>query len=109
MRDHARRLERQHPRQRLDAARHRVALLRQRLATAGTQAIAQRAGRARELGRALAAVSPLATLARGFTIVRRPGDGAVVTHAAPLRAGDRLDVQWADGTRPVRVEPDREN
>jgi hypothetical protein len=30
----------------------------------------------------------------------------VVASAAQVRAGERLDAQWADGVRAVRIEPD---
>jgi exodeoxyribonuclease VII large subunit len=101
----ARRLERQHPQAALPLATQRIANLRQRLAAAQARVLAARSGRARELGRALAAVSPLATLDRGFTIARLPDGGAVVTRAAQVAPGERLDLQWSDGTRPVRIEP----
>jgi exodeoxyribonuclease VII large subunit len=79
--------------------------LRRRLEAAIAALLAARAGSARGLGRALAAVSPLATLARGFVILRRPEDGAVVASAAQASAGERLEAHWADGMRPVRIEP----
>jgi exodeoxyribonuclease VII large subunit len=106
LRDLARRLDRQHPQARLPLARQHAHALRQRLDAATAAGIATRAGRARELGRALAAVSPLATLTRGFVIVRRPDGGAVVASAAQAQPGDRLEAHWADGMRPLRIEPD---
>jgi exodeoxyribonuclease VII large subunit len=106
LRDLARRLERQHPQARLPLARQQALSLRRRLDAAAQSTLATRAGQARELGRALAAVSPLATLTRGFVIVRRPSGGSVVASAAQARAGERLDAQWADGVRAVRIEPD---
>jgi len=51
----------------------------------------------------LEALSPLATLDRGFAIVSRE-DGEVVTSAAGVAAGERLGVRWRDGARTVRVE-----
>ena len=41
-------------------------------------------------------VSPLATLARGYAIVRR-ADGYLVRHTADVHAGDILQIQVADG------------
>jgi exodeoxyribonuclease VII large subunit len=105
LRGAAHRLERQHPLGRLALESQRIGNLRRRLDVARERDQAARASRARELGRALAAVSPLATLARGFVIVRRPG-GAVVTSAVEVKPGERLDGQWADGSRPLRVEGD---
>jgi exodeoxyribonuclease VII large subunit len=105
LRDLARRLERQHPQARLPLARQQALSLRRRLDAAAAGMVGVRAGRTRELGRALAAVSPLATLARGFVIVRRPEGGPVVASAAEARVGERLEARWADGMRPVRIEP----
>jgi exodeoxyribonuclease VII large subunit len=106
VRDLARRLERQHPQARLPLARQQALALRRRLDAATAALVATRAANARELGRALAAVSPLATLARGFVILRHPDGGPVVASAAQATPGLRLDAQWFDGTRPVRIEPD---
>jgi exodeoxyribonuclease VII large subunit len=50
----------------------------------------------------LEAISPLATLARGYAIVRQQ-DGRVVRRAAQVRAGEPLDVRVADGRFAVRV------
>ncbi|WP_234416964.1 exodeoxyribonuclease VII large subunit [Xanthomonas fragariae] len=59
----------------------------------------------RGLVRSLEAVSPLATVARGYAIVTRPGDGSVVRSAAEVVAGERLRARLADGNIKVRVEP----
>ncbi|MFI5254633.1 MAG: exodeoxyribonuclease VII large subunit [Candidatus Limnocylindrales bacterium] len=69
-------------------------------------------GRARteldSAARALGALSPFATLERGYAIVRRP-DGSVVRSAAQERPGDPLDVRLAEGTLDVRVERVRDS
>jgi exodeoxyribonuclease VII large subunit len=104
LRTRAMRLDAQHPRTRLPLARQRIDALAQRLEAARLRQAATRSGRLRELGRALAAVSPLATLARGFAIVRRPDGGAVITAAAQAQAGERLEARFADGVLPIRVE-----
>jgi exodeoxyribonuclease VII large subunit len=49
------------------------------------------------LARALAAVSPLATLARGYAIVQRADSGVVVTDPTQVAAGDRLAIQVHGG------------
>lgn len=61
--------------------------------------------RLRSLARSLEAVSPLATVARGYAIVTRPTDGSVVRSATEVSAGERLRAQLADGSIEVRVEP----
>ena len=53
--------------------------------------------------RALASVSPLATLARGYAIVQRP-DGSVVRSLHAVSSGDALQALLADGRLHLRVE-----
>ena len=68
-----------------------------------------RAGRSRQrtagLAGRLAALSPLATLGRGYAMVERP-DGRPVSSAAALSPGDRVQLRLRDGRRPARVETD---
>jgi exodeoxyribonuclease VII large subunit len=89
---------------RLQQQRNRLTLLQQRQATAITRGLEQRRGRLREVVRALASVSPLATLARGYAIVQRADSGAVVKRAADVDPGDQLDAQLAEGRMRLRVE-----
>jgi exodeoxyribonuclease VII large subunit len=42
-------------------------------------------------------LSPLAVLARGYTVTRRVADGKVVRSAGDIAAGDRIATQTADG------------
>ncbi|HVT67083.1 MAG TPA: exodeoxyribonuclease VII large subunit [Trebonia sp.] len=51
----------------------------------------------------LLALSPAATLRRGFAIVQQPG-GAVVRAAAEVSAGDRLTVRFADDELSVTAD-----
>ncbi|MEA9578994.1 exodeoxyribonuclease VII large subunit [Xanthomonas nasturtii] len=87
-----------------------LATLQQRLRALHPQAAMQRRLqhdqlRLRGLVRSLEAVSPLATVARGYAIVTRPADGSVVRSAADVAPGERLRAQLADGSIAVRVEP----
>ena len=50
-----------------------------------------------EFGRALAPLSPLATLERGYAIVARDDDRTIVTDAANVAAGTALDIRLARG------------
>ena len=50
----------------------------------------------------LAALSPLATLDRGYAVVTRE-DGSVVTSAAALQPDDAVQVRLRDGTRSARI------
>ena len=94
-------------------ARHperRLALLRQRLQALSLRpqaALARRLQhdtlRLRGLARSLEAVSPLATVARGYAILQRE-DGRVVRSVAAVDDGERLLARLQDGRLPVRVE-----
>ena len=53
--------------------------------------------------RALNTVSPLATLDRGFAIVTRAADGALVTDASSVNVGDEIDARVARGKVRARV------
>ncbi|PPV06368.1 exodeoxyribonuclease VII, large subunit [Xanthomonas bromi] len=88
-----------------------LAGLQQRLRALHPQAAMQRRLQHDQLqlcgiARSLEAVSPLATVARGYAIVTRPADGSVVRSAAEVVAGERLRAQLADGSIEVRVESD---
>jgi exodeoxyribonuclease VII large subunit len=113
-----------HPAQRLAATRQRLELLAHRLQAAMQQRLTQQprldrlnhrlrqamtaqcARRHQQLSRcqgALATLSPLATLERGYSIVRGP-DGTIVRDATQLAAGDELQLQFARGTVGARVK-----
>jgi exodeoxyribonuclease VII large subunit len=49
-------------------------------------------------GASLAALAPQATLDRGYAIVRRGSDGAIVRQPADAPAGTPLALSLADGT-----------
>jgi exodeoxyribonuclease VII large subunit len=53
--------------------------------------------------RTLDAVSPLATLSRGFAVVRREGDGKLVTDASLVAVGEEIEAQLAHGKLKARV------
>lgn len=59
--------------------------------------------------RQLALLDPFGTLQRGYAIVRRAGDGAVVTAPAQVDVDERLTVQLAGGSIAARVERDGTN
>jgi len=62
--------------------------------------------RQRQLARAgdlLHSLSPLATLERGYSILRKP-DGAIVRRSAQVSSGDRLEARVASGSLLLTVE-----
>ena len=81
-------------------------------ATSAVRLIEQGVARARErsaevVGR-LTALSPVATLERGYAIVERAAEdgGGIVSRAAELSAGDRVTLQLRDGRTAARIEAD---
>ena len=57
---------------------------------------------------ALSALSPYATLERGYSIVRVP-DGAVLRDAAQVAKGDEISVRLQRGELGARVESVRDS
>jgi len=102
-----RRLDQVHPRRRLQENGHRLQLLEQGLHSGWKQAQQQRRMQLQGLARALEGVSPLATLGRGYAILRRESDGRVLRRAADASIGEALLAQVADGQLRLRVEKDR--
>lgn len=113
-----------HPAQRLKTGRQRLELLARRLHAAIRQRTAQqphlagldhrlRQAMAAQLARqrqrlsrcqgALAALSPHATLERGYSIVRI-ADGGIVREAGQLAIGDRLELHFAVGSAVTEVK-----
>jgi exodeoxyribonuclease VII large subunit len=61
-------------------------------------------GRLAELGGRLDSLSPLAVLARGYALVRRADDGAIVRTAADVAHGDRLSIRVAEAELEATLE-----
>ncbi len=99
-----RRLDQAHPRRRLQDHRHRLQGLGQRLHAVPPQALGRLRLELQGLARALASVSPLATLGRGYAILQRESDGAVIRASTDARAGDKLRARLADGSLRLRVD-----
>ena len=95
------RLAAQHPRLRLTPSRVRIADLRQRMVVAMSRRIERDRLRLAEQARTLHAVSPLATLERGYAIAFDERN-AVVRRAVDVAIGDRLRVMLASGEITVR-------
>jgi exodeoxyribonuclease VII large subunit len=53
--------------------------------------------------RTLNTVSPLATLGRGFALVKRISDGKLITDADAVAVGDEIEARLANGTLKARV------
>jgi exodeoxyribonuclease VII large subunit len=79
----------------LDRHRERIASEGARLRHASALLIERRRSTLERSAARLRALSPLATLERGYAIVRR--EGAVVRAASALASGDEVDVRLAEG------------
>ncbi|MCD9027643.1 exodeoxyribonuclease VII large subunit [Luteimonas sp. BDR2-5] len=90
------------PGRRLQLLRQRLDALRPRPQAALARRLQRDALHLRGLARSLEAVSPLATIARGYSILQHP-DGRVVRSVADVAPGDRLDARVRDGSIPLRV------
>ena len=97
------RLWQSRPAARLSAALTRHAALHARLQAAGSERVRRARERLRPLLRTLHAVSPLATLERGYAIVSLE-DGAILRSAADVKPGTVIEARLAHGRLRARVE-----
>jgi exodeoxyribonuclease VII large subunit len=100
------RLAHQTPAGAVAARRQRVAALHRALELATATRLKTERDRLAGLGRTLNAVSPLATLDRGYAIVADAGSGLAIRHAADARARQPVRVRFADGEVAGVLEPD---
>ncbi len=104
LRDQAESLARRHPRERLDAQRHRSQLLSQRLDAGWRRRADHATSRLQAAGGLLHSLSPLATLGRGYAILRDARDGRVLRSSSQVAVDDRVDALLAEGSLRLRVE-----
>jgi exodeoxyribonuclease VII large subunit len=92
------RLARLHPDSGIAAGRVRIAEAERALRRATAHVLLLRQERARATALRLDALSPLRTLGRGYTIVRKAESNALVSTVRQVERGGRLRIQFADGT-----------
>ncbi|MEO7052777.1 MAG: exodeoxyribonuclease VII large subunit [Rhodanobacter sp.] len=93
----------QHPRSRLALLARQLAEQDPRLRRAVTQMLERRGTRLQHAGHALHAVSPLATLERGYAILF-DASGQVMRSAKNVAAGTAVRARLADGELPLTVD-----
>jgi exodeoxyribonuclease VII large subunit len=98
------RLWRENPRHRLEVFCARAATLRQRMVTALSDSLTQLERRLALAARTLDAVSPLATLERGFAVIRRVDDGTLIRDTAHAPAGTEIEARLSKGRLRAIVE-----
>ena len=104
LRELAARLRLRHPQALLQDAIAGLKTFTVNLQRGYTDAVEQRRLHLTGLVRALNAVSPLATLERGYAILIDPASGRVVRTTTDASPGQRIDARLVDGTLPLRVE-----
>jgi exodeoxyribonuclease VII large subunit len=90
------------PGQALERTRHRLAVAHDRLRRAPALAVERRRSALDAAAGRLRALSPRATLDRGYAIVRT--EAGVLRSAAAVAPGERVDVELAEGGLGARVE-----
>jgi exodeoxyribonuclease VII large subunit len=85
-----------HPGARIAAARQGISALGDLLGVGTLRRLERERGRFARLQSALAALSPEATLARGFSITRNE-EGRVITSAGQVKRGESIRTQLAQG------------
>lgn len=99
------RLIAQHPRLRLILLLRHLGELRQRLLNSAERKLERERASLRQSGRALHAISPLATLERGYAILF-DAEGKVVRSSHGIDEGTPLRARLADGELPLAVRKD---
>jgi exodeoxyribonuclease VII large subunit len=97
------RLWRENPRHRLEALCAHAAAIRERLVHAFSGQLGSLEQRLALAARTLDAVSPLATLDRGFAVVSRVADGALLRDADQAPPGTEIEARLARGRVRARV------
>ena len=92
-----------HPNRRIQRLRERVESLQGRPQALMALRLQHDALRLRGLARSLHAISPLATVARGYSILQH-GDGRIVRGVGDAAVGDTLDARLHDGLLRVQVQ-----
>jgi exodeoxyribonuclease VII large subunit len=100
-----RRLDRASPTQAIEAARQRIDETTEALGRSVSHILALRVASLRSSALRLHTLSPMLTIGRGYAIVRREVDGALVTRVEQVMPGDGVSIQLADGRIAAIVGP----
>ncbi|HET6565551.1 MAG TPA: exodeoxyribonuclease VII large subunit, partial [Xanthomonadales bacterium] len=91
------RLQLRHPRRLLQQQSQALGTTRQRLRELMRARMQQARGELQQLARTLNAVSPLATLDRGYAVLGLAEKEQVISRIGQVQAGDKVNAQLADG------------
>jgi exodeoxyribonuclease VII large subunit len=101
------RLMRHSPAQRVAVLQERHSNLQARLHKAIRERLQYRSQKLTALTRALDAVSPLATLGRGYALAQRVTNGELLRDASKVNIGEQIETRLAKGRLLCRVESSR--
>src|SRR5713226_481363 len=96
-------LQRANPRSLLDRRRQQLDDTTELLQTRLEHILSIRDERLRSASLRLHSLSPLLTIARGYSVVRRDTDSTIITSIQQAQPGDKLTIQVTDGNIPVEV------
>jgi len=96
-----------HQQQQLVTLNEQVAQLFQRAQAALNNHLYQHHLRLQGLVRSLEAVSPLATVARGYALITLPDKGTLIRSASQVQPGQRVHARLAEGELWLRVEAEQ--
>jgi exodeoxyribonuclease VII large subunit len=105
----ARRLATQQPGRRLAVLRERLEAARRALQRGAEHSLRTRRRHLQELARTLQAVSPLATIGRGYAVITAAESGQVVSSVTQTRPGAAVTAELKDGWLDCTVEVIRES
>lgn len=90
-------LRQHHPAPRIAQARQQIDDMLRRTGEQTARSLQWQGMHLAALSSQLAALSPQATLQRGYAVVRRAADGSIVLQAGQVRTGDTLDIMLHQG------------
>lgn len=95
------------PAQKIAALKATQTELTRRLHSRMQALLSEYQARIKATSRALDAVSPLATLHRGYAIVRRPETGEILRNSQNIKVGEQIEARLDQGILTARVENQR--
>ncbi len=98
------RIQQKSPSHQLAHYQHHFEQLKERLNNSGKQQLSERKQHLSQQAHQLNAVSPLATLSRGYSIVTDPQDGTVIQSSEQVNAGDKINIQLNKGRISATIE-----
>jgi exodeoxyribonuclease VII large subunit len=99
-------LQRSNPLNLVDRQRQHLDETTERLQVRMHHLLALQEARLRGVAAQLHSLSPLLTLARGYAVVRRDDNQAIISSVQQAQPGMKLTIQLHDGQIPVEVRPD---